>query len=615
MAANLAERCKTNHAVAPDRRLAGFRAELKRFHDREFAGTDHFTVVYGSYAFGTNNRSSDVDMVTVCREIDPARLRKTIDFVFDFHKEHGLEIDNEVPYENKLLATFAQAEDALAGRGFDLLDYRVVVPPVVKTKGFLESEEVALRLLLNALTGGSVLISGDAKKHETLVLRARENLVALMFSIENRGFFSVGSFVQSLIGNDKKNGESYLGYKDNPVIRGYLTRVFGATFERLVKTGRLERIGGSQYVVKDHAWLASVAAGRRRDPDAERDLSANLNPYGPPKSIERLASDAVSLLSVYPEMHVKEPLKGLSGFFKVPERNIRVLNGSTDFFLTAPESLGFDRGIVVSPTFWEYSLGFERKNKEVLRFRTDPADDFTIDIGKLGDMIAEHRNNGRLAVYLCNPNNPTGTFHSSEELLGLAGIFPTVTFVVDETHLLFDKDYENATLSSRVPENGNLVVVYSVSKFFAVPGARLGCVIASEENIGRLERTGIPYNVNTIASELIGALFSDTEFIARSRDGIFVERGLLRLRLKEIPQLTVHGSRANFLLCRIRSGDATSDEIHGYLKKRGLVVRNCDGYAGLDNRYFRVAIGTGEDMRLLVSCLKEFFTKKDQNAI
>lgn len=219
-------------------RISQIKRELKGFFDSSL-GTRHFSFIYGSYAYKSNTPKSDLDFVAICQDLDREKIDRTIEFAFNLYKRYGLAFDDEVPHERKLLASYEMLDHAIEGKGFELRGGRVYVPPVVKTKEFLNSEEIALRLLLNSITSKNIFVSGDRLRYEQKRREALEKMVQFMFSINQVDSFTLPEFVQALIGTPERNGEMYLGYKDKPSVREYLTRTFREQFKILRAKGAL----------------------------------------------------------------------------------------------------------------------------------------------------------------------------------------------------------------------------------------------------------------------------------------------------------------------------------------------------------------------------------------
>jgi len=232
--------------------------ELKSFFDIEFY-REYFTIIYGSYAYGINTSASDLDFVTVSRDFNQNNLINTLRFVLDLYEEHNLAFDDEVPYENKILASYERLDNAVQGRGFERRERRIYVPPVVKNREFLHAGEIVMRLLLNAITSKNIFVSGDKGYYDQKRKQAVENMVGFMFSIDNVNSFTIEEFVKSLIGTAERHGEMYLGYKDKPAVRTYLTETFGKEFERLVSKGVLTYEGINKgYKLVDTSWLGNL---------------------------------------------------------------------------------------------------------------------------------------------------------------------------------------------------------------------------------------------------------------------------------------------------------------------------------------------------------------------
>lgn len=242
-------------------RLPALLAEARAWHESEFGAERYFALIYGSFAYGVEGEGSDLDMVTVCEQYDPGRVDRVVEFTLGLHARHGLAVDAEVPHRRKLLANAAQLDAALRGRGFDRIDDRIAVPPVVKASWFLDSDRVTLRLLLNALTGRSVVVGGHERWYRDAVAAAREYLIALIFSVEGRHRLTVERFVSALMGAGGAHGEMYLGYKDRPAVRRYLTEAFSGVFECLAAEGKVAALADGGYVVRDYEWFSALLFG------------------------------------------------------------------------------------------------------------------------------------------------------------------------------------------------------------------------------------------------------------------------------------------------------------------------------------------------------------------
>lgn len=235
-----------------DAKIECITPELKTFFDLEFC-KEYFTIIYGSYPYEANTPNSDLDFVTVTKNFNQNNLRNTLDFAFDLYRRYSLVFDDEVPHEKKLLADYATLDAAIAGKCFERRAGRIYVPPVVKTNVFLNSDEIVMRLLLNAITSKNIFVSGDKDYYFQKRQQAFENMIGFMFSINNVESFTIPEFVQSLIGTPDRCGEMYLGYKDKPAVRRYLAETFRTEFDKLVTNHVLKKKKGS-YFLLDLSW-------------------------------------------------------------------------------------------------------------------------------------------------------------------------------------------------------------------------------------------------------------------------------------------------------------------------------------------------------------------------
>ena len=143
----------------------------------------------------------------------------------------------------------------------------------------------------------------------------------------------------------------------------------------------------------------------------------------------------------------------------------------------------------------------------------------------------------------------------------------------------------------QIDNHRHLILVRSMTKFYALPGLRLGYGIMHPGWIEKLESRRPPWSINSIAQAVGKSALGDKEFPGRVREFIRKERNFLYEGLKEIPALEVFSSDANFLLFRLREGtERESKALYSSLLGEGLLVRNCGNFHGLDHRYFRVAV-------------------------
>ena len=340
-----------------------------------------------------------------------------------------------------------------------------------------------------------------------------------------------------------------------------------------------------------HYTEAARALGTRSD--GFLDFSANINPLGP--SGEALAAGAEALYGEagrYPDLHYSKLRAALGDYLGVPSGTILPTNGGAEaLFLAAraaAEGAVGRKAVVLEPTFSEYAAAARAAGFEVARVvARRPETGFRFDLAALDDALEDLRDVG--LVFLCNPNNPTGDAVQRREVLRLvqrtreAG----AVLVVDEAFTDF------APHLSVAPEvEKGLCVARSFTKFFAIPGLRLGCLVTKEPERVRAFQPSWP--VNAVAAAVGIAAAGDEAYAEASLAEVKRRRGELFTALGELPGITPYPGAANFLLVQGPQGLAEE------LARRGVLVRGCEPFRGLGPGFFRVAVrGVGENERLV----------------
>lgn len=211
--------------------------DLKALCTTEVLGPCHLAILYGSRAYAGYVGHSDLDLLFVSDTLDRSRQLKLIEEVQSIHRRNGFELDNEVPFERKLIATFEDLEKAVDGGGFWRDGDRLGMTPVIKTPQFLNSEELRLRLLLNALAGNVLVLSDTHHLYNSFAERARTTLLVLASRLAQRRTFSIEEFIAFLVSDGIRSGEYYLGFKGDPRTRLALSNAFGRTLNDLTALG------------------------------------------------------------------------------------------------------------------------------------------------------------------------------------------------------------------------------------------------------------------------------------------------------------------------------------------------------------------------------------------
>ncbi|QIN79094.1 aminotransferase class I/II-fold pyridoxal phosphate-dependent enzyme [Rubrobacter marinus] len=319
------------------------------------------------------------------------------------------------------------------------------------------------------------------------------------------------------------------------------------------------------------------------------DFSANINPLGPPEAALYAAQKAlVGEVAAYPDGRYPELCDALAGYLEVRGETVLPTNGGAEALFLAARAAAGDRpggrAVVLDPTFSEYAAAARAAGlvpeSRVARRREDG---FRLDPSVLDDL------GGVSVVFLCNPNNPTGDLTPRGEVLALLKRARSAgaALVVDEAFADFAPGESVAGLV-----DDHLYVARSFTKFFAVPGLRLGCLVARDPE--RVRPFQPSWSVNVVAAAAGVAAAGDSGYAQRTLSEVALRRGELCSALDALPGLEVYAGSANFLLLRGPEG------LPERLARRGVLVRGCGPFPGLGPRFCRIAVrGAGENARLV----------------
>jgi threonine-phosphate decarboxylase len=338
---------------------------------------------------------------------------------------------------------------------------------------------------------------------------------------------------------------------------------------------------------------ASVARRSGAPAGGFLDFSQNINPLGTPRGAIEAAHRALdSETGAYPDLEYVELRGALGGYLGVTPENVLPTNGGAEaLFLASRLAARGRRGraLILEPTFSEYAAAATAANLEpVRRVVRSPENSFRPDLKVAGDL------EGVAAVFLCNPNNPTGDALPAEVVLDLAARAREAgaAFIVDEAFADFAPEVSVARESGE-----GLYVARSFTKFFAMPGLRLGALVCREVDLARSFQPSWPVNIAAAAAGVAAA--GDVAFAERSLAEVGKLRVELASALLDLPGIEVYPSAANFLLARGLEG------LVGSLARRGVLVRGCDPFPGLGPGYFRVAVRPESENRRLLAALQE----------
>ena len=330
------------------------------------------------------------------------------------------------------------------------------------------------------------------------------------------------------------------------------------------------------------------------------DFSANLNPLGPPESLRQVVSRNLSDVVHYPDPRCIALCAAIARRFSLPVESIVCGNGSTELLFALPACLGVTRALIPVPSYADYETAARRAGLAVKQLV------YPVETGIDWSLI-ETECQGDELVIVGQPGNPVGNLFDREHFRAVALRHPKTFFLIDEAFADFVEGYESVARFA-LP---NVLVLRSMTKFYAIPGIRLGYLIAPAELAQKIRDDLPPWSVGSLAQAVGVALFAETTYAEQTRQRVTQLREDLKAQLEAFGIFRVFPSVANYLLVRIEKEGVDAKELaEGLLFQFRIPIRVCANYAGLDGRYFRVAVRTEEENTRLVEALAKVCQSK-----
>ncbi|MGZ6275587.1 MAG: cobyric acid synthase [Syntrophales bacterium] len=341
--------------------------------------------------------------------------------------------------------------------------------------------------------------------------------------------------------------------------------------------------------------LRRLAAAAGLAPEDILDFSANINPLGPPEWMRPFMSRTIASLAHYPDPDCAALINAISARYGVHEDEIVAGNGSTELIYLIPRELPVRRAVIPVPAYADYARASELAGLTLEKIVLKEEDTFRPNLTAIEARLRE----GDI-VFIGQPSNPTGLVCNADALRGMALRNASVTFAIDEAFADFVEGMDSLT-RKRPP---NVIVLLSFTKFFAIPGLRLGCCIADPAVIERIRNLIPPWSVNTFAQAVGEKALGDEEYARKTKEYCQSERQILAEKLQSFPGLYVYPGEANYLMVRIDRKGLSAAALAEELLPMGIAIRVCENFDGLDERFFRVAIRTAEENEMLLNKLR-----------
>ncbi len=321
--------------------------------------------------------------------------------------------------------------------------------------------------------------------------------------------------------------------------------------------------------------------------DEITDMSSNINPLGPPEGVEAFIIENIHKIRSLPQADALDMVNAFSAYYQVDAGRVMGGNGTTWFIYTLPRALSWKKVLITGPTYADYRDGCIMHDADYAFCMSTGDNGFQPDLSTISAMADDVD-----AVIICNPNNPTGTLISVEQIISLVTDHPDTWFVVDESYLPFVDDAEKISLvaETRFP---NLMVLSSMSKIFRIPGLRTGYLCADPGVIEKLMNFYQPWSVNALSQAAIVHILENPEHIApflkTTRQFVMTERQIFSEAMAHIDAVKLYPSDTYFMLAELM-GKMNSTDVCRLVGDERILIRDCANFHGLSDRFVRFSL-------------------------
>ena len=312
------------------------------------------------------------------------------------------------------------------------------------------------------------------------------------------------------------------------------------------------------------------------------DYSSNINPLGVPSSFKKAVVENFESLEKYPDIDYIELRTSIGDYNNCHIDNVVVGNGATEVLFLYMKAVKAKKVLIIAPTFAEYERAARAAGRDVKFFPLSK--DFSLNENMLLDFITDED-----VVVMCNPNNPTGKFQNLEKIKKIADFLERKNkkLFIDEAFIEFVDNWKDKT--AFLLKHKNVFILRALTKFFALPGVRLGYGLTYDEAIlNEIKNIREPWSVNGVAEIAGKTMLLDTLYIHETENWIKKEKLWFYEELCKIDNIEVTPTETNFILVKLLNDNAKS--FRKKMIENGVLVRDASNFMFLDESYIRLAI-------------------------
>lgn len=314
------------------------------------------------------------------------------------------------------------------------------------------------------------------------------------------------------------------------------------------------------------------------------DYSANINPLSEPAWLRPVYESAYESQFSYPDIEYDVLKRAISRYEGIEVEWITLGNGASPLFFDLVHHGAIQKATLLQPTFNEYEQALSANQAEIHEIVSYDYEKTLMNL------------DFQEALFICNPNNPTGSETSKEAILNYATRYPQSTLIIDESFMDFT-DKSQSCLKD-IETFKNIVVIKSYTKIFKCPGLRIGALFtANQELTNQLQVKTPPWSVNSLIEAILPYYLDDNEFLKETRKLVNQERAYLMNQL-HLLGLKAFPSVVNFIMIR-----ADFDLAEACLKQ-GIVIRDCQNFKGITPYTYRICVSDHQRNETLIEALK-----------
>jgi len=328
-------------------------------------------------------------------------------------------------------------------------------------------------------------------------------------------------------------------------------------------------------------------------------LGSNENPWGPSPKAMKAVENELPFINRYPESQLKELVHLAADYSGVKDSQVIIGGDGADEIIDVLAKTFIDPDdefIVPLPSYMYYEYLLKQYGAKPVYARWN-LEENVLDVDSVFDCISPKTK----MIFLCTPNNPTGTLIDKSDLVKIASKNPDILIIIDEAYF----EYSEVTNKELINEYDNIFIIRTMSKVLGLAGMRIGYGLACEEIIEYMHRIKPVFSLTRLSYVAAVNTFKDTEYIERSIEDGIESRQYLINELSKIDKLNVFPSKSNFILIGIRDTGYTASELAREFMKRGVIVRDCTSFKGLDEYWIRISICTMQENKRFIEIVHE----------